>query len=262
MVHELKLLRLDAFDFARRFRQEHGGWTYDPSLGKSRGRPVSAKEMRDATKEFEALFASQDRLVNIAKKLFVPALFIVPIPLAITLNRSIAIEVMVALFGAMLAIVALANWRLYRFSRIFWRNVEARLPTEILSFNEQIKLGYRWSWFDRIFVSAAITLFAPVYLFAHGKHDILISIPMFGRQISYVYWVLMKLTLAGFALFVTFLIVRKVIARVRLSQSSAKLRLNEKTRSAFSSGDTKSKGGTMRGNDRADLSGVEKMRRS
>ncbi len=251
-MHGFNPLWLSPLKFHRRFRSDATGWIYDPTLGRASGRPISEAEALNTARAFDALHNRQDKHINFAAKMIIPSLFMIPVVL---IAAGLIHWLAAGLFGAittLLLVIGLANFRLFAFAANFWKQVKIRPETPPLSVEEQIRLGYRDSWGERLFISLSIVLFLPLYAYAHsGGHDYLALIPGFGLAVSQWYWLGAKiLGLVGLLAFVG-LVVRKIaLVLIKRRPPSAKsVKKRQKTQEL-----------PVHKVGRADLSGVEKTR--
>lgn len=251
-MHSFDPLWLSPLMFHRRFRSDSTGWIYDPSLGRASGRPVSEAEARDAKRDFDELHQLQDRRINLAAKIIIPSLFMIPVVLlAADLINWLAIGLGGGI-ATLLLIIGLANFRLFAFAANLWNQIKIRPETPSLSVEEQIRLGYRDSWGARLSFALIMALIVPGYGYAHsGGHDYLALIPGIGPAVSYWYWLAAKLLGMVVLLALLGLIVRKVVIVMKKNRAPP---------NQPSASQRQSLALPVHKSGRVDLSGVEKSK--
>lgn len=210
-MHGFEPLLLSPPMFHRRFRWDENGWVYDPSLGRAPGRPVSDVEARKARRDFDDLHQLLTKRIDRAAKIFIPSLFILPVLLISAGLIQWAATGMAICIALLILTVVWANKRLFGFSIRFWKHIEARPHSGVLTINEQIERGYRSSWSNRFMAFVVSVALIPAYVSAHNQHNIVRDIPVYGELASAIYWILLALIGGSF---LTFLLVRRLVRKM------------------------------------------------
>ena len=250
-MHRIKPLLLNPTAFRRRFRLEKSEWVYDPSFGRRCGRPVSDAEVKRVLSDFSALHAVLNAEIDWAAKLFIPSVFLLPV-LALWLGSTIlattvAIGLMLILSGKIIH----SNYRLFAIAHRFWRMVQYRPETDVLSTEKQIELGYRFSWKNRIWISLTLIVVIPFYMSAHLGRNVLREIPHYGNTVAAAYPIFVVGVCVGASIY--FLVgrtARHLIAIWRIFRHSQPLEIGLRKISV-----------KPRPHPRGDLSGVERINR-
>lgn len=171
MVHGFTVLAISPPSFLRRFRADRSMLIYDPSLGTGQGRVISEDAAVRALAGYELLFRRMQRLVDISAKIFIPAVFLTFFVMAVV-GPTIGLYALESSIAIMAGMIALANFRLWRFRKEVWKSLERAVEVERMSPEDRIRHGYRMSWPGRIQLMGMLLVLGPIYLFGHlGSHS-------------------------------------------------------------------------------------------